>query len=120
MDFVIELSITTNWKGEIYDLILVIVDRLTKMVYYEPIKVAINASSLADVILNVIVRHYGLPDSIVSDWGSIFISKFCSSRYYFFGVKQRLSTAFHPQTNSQTKRQNSTMEAYLRILVNFE
>ena len=120
MDFVTGLPVSTNWKGETYDSILVIVDRLTKMVHYEPVKVTIDAPGLAEVILDVVVRHHGLPDSIVSDRGSLFTSKFWSSLCYFLGIKRRLSTAFHPQTDGQTERQNSTMEAYLRAFVNFE
>ena len=68
----------------------------------------------------MVVRHHGLPDSIVSDRGSVFTSKFWSSLCYFLGIKRRLSTAFHPQTDGQTERQNSTMEAYLRAFVNYE
>ena len=66
------------------------------------------------------MRHYGLPNSIVTDRGSLFTSKFWSLLCYFFGIKRRLSTTFHPQTNGQTKRQNSTIKAYLRVFVNFE
>ena len=113
MDFVTGLPISTNWKGESYDSILVIVDRLTKMVHYEPVKITINAPGLAKVIINVVVWHHGLPDLIVSDRGSLFSSKFWSSLCYFLGIKHRLSTAFHPQTDGQTERQNSTIEAYL-------
>ena len=120
MDFVTGLPVSTNWKGETYDSILVIVDRLTKMVHYEPVKVTIDAPGLAEVIIDVVVRHHGLPDSIVSDRGSVFTSKFWSSLCYFLGIKRRLSTAFHPQTDGQTERQNSTMEAYLRAFVNYE
>ncbi len=72
MDFVTGLPISTNWKGETYNSILVIVDRLTKMIHYKPIKVTINAPALAEVIIEVVVRHYGLLDSIVSDRGSFF------------------------------------------------
>ena len=120
MDFVTGLPILTDWKGDSYDSILVIVDRLTKMVHYEPVKVTIDAPGLAEVIIDVVVRHHGLPDSIVTDRGSLFTSKFWSSLCYFLGIKRRLSTAFHPQTDGQTERQNSTMEAYLRAFVNFE
>ncbi len=67
MDFVTGLPISTNWKGETYDSILVIVDRLTKMVHYEPVKVTIDAPALAEVIIKTVVQHHGLPDSIVSD-----------------------------------------------------
>lgn len=55
MDFVIGLPLFADWKSNNYDLYLIIVDRLTKMVYYESIKVTINASRLADEIINVMV-----------------------------------------------------------------
>ena len=90
------------------------------MVHYEPIKVTIDTPGLAEVIIDVVVRHHGLPDSITTDRGAIFTSKFWSSLCYFLSIKRRLSTAFHPQTDGQTERQNSTMEAYLRAFVNFE
>ncbi len=90
------------------------------MVHYKPVKVTIDASDLAEVIIEVVVRHHGLSDSIVSDRGSVFIAKFWSSLYYFLGIKQKLSTAFHPQIDSQTERQNSIIEAYLRAFVNFK
>ena len=67
MDFVTGLPISTDWKGTNYNLILVIVDRLTKMVYYEPVQITIHAPGLAEVILDFVARHHGLPDSIVSD-----------------------------------------------------
>ncbi len=68
----------------------------------------------------MVVQYYGLLDSILNDRGSVFTSKFWSSLYYFFGIKQKLSIAFHPQNDSQTKRQNNTMEAYLRAFVNYK
>ena len=120
IDFVMSLPISTGWKGNSYDSILVIVDWLTKMVYYKLIKVTINASSLAKVIINVIVRHHGLPDSIIINRELLFTSKFWSLLCYFLGIKQRLSIAFHLQMNGQTKKQNSTMEAYFQAFVNFE
>lgn len=67
MDFVTGLPISTNWKGETFDFILVIVDRLKKMVHYKPVKITIDAPGLAEVIIDIIIRHHGLPDFIVSD-----------------------------------------------------
>ena len=96
MDFVTGLPLFADWKGDSYDLILIIVDCLTKMVYYEPVKITINAPGLAEVIIDVVVRHHGLPDSIISDRGAIFISKFWSSLCYFLGIKRQLSTTFYP------------------------
>ena len=76
IDFVTSLPISTDWKGDSYNSILVIVDWLTKMIHYKPVKVTIDASGLAEVIINVVIRHHGLPDLIVIDRGSLFTSKF--------------------------------------------
>ena len=90
------------------------------MVHYEPVKVTIDHSGLAKVIIDVVVPHHGLSDSIISDRGAIFTFKFWSSLCYFLGIKRRLSIVFHPQTNGQTERQNSTIEVYLHAFVNWE
>ena len=80
----------------------------------------IDVTGLAQVIIDIVVQHHGLPNSIITDWSSLFTSKFWSLLCYFLEIKKRLSTAFHPQTDSQTERQNSTIEAYLRAFVNWE
>ena len=76
MDFVTSPPVSSNWKGDSYDSILVIVNLLTKMVYYQPVKINLDASGLAKVIIDVVVRHHRLPDSIVTDRGSFFTPKF--------------------------------------------
>lgn len=90
------------------------------MVEYKPVKVTIDAFRLAKVILDVVVRHLSLSDSIMIDRGSLFTSTFWSLLCYFLGIKWRLSTTLHPQTDSLTEHQNSTIEAYLQAFVNFE
>ena len=88
MDFVTGLPLSVDWKSDNYDSILVIVDQLTEMVHYEPVKVIIDTSGLAEVIIDVVFQHYGLPDLIVTNRGSLFTSKFWSSLCYFLGIKQ--------------------------------
>lgn len=66
------------------------------------------------------VRLHGLPNSVITDRGFVFTSKFYSSLCYALKIKQKLSTAFHPQTDGQTERQNSSMKQYLRAFVNYE
>ncbi len=56
MDFVIDLLISANQKGDSYDLILVIVYWLTKMVYYELVKITIDVPSLVKLIINIVVQ----------------------------------------------------------------
>ena len=94
IDFVTKLLVSTNWKGKSFDLILVIVDQLTKTVYHKPIKLTIDTPGLTKVIINVVVRHHGLFDSIVSDQGSVFTLMFWSLLCYFLGIKPKLYTAF--------------------------
>ena len=90
------------------------------MVHYKPIKVIIHAPGLAKVIINIVVRHHGLSNSIVTNQRSFFTLKFWSLLCYFLGIKRRLSTAFYLQMDGQTEKQNSTMEAYFRVFVNFK
>ena len=120
MDFLIGLLLFVDCKSNSYDSILIIINQLTKMIHYKPVKVTIDTPRLAKVILDVIVWYHGLSDLLMTDRGSFFTAKFWSLPCYFLGIKQKLSTAFHPQTNSQTERQNSTMKAYLQGFVNFE
>ena len=88
MDFITGLPVSIDWKKDNYNFILVIVNWLTKMVYYKLVKITLNAPGLAEVIIDVVVRHHGLPDLIVTDRGSLFTSKFWSSLCYFLGIKQ--------------------------------
>ena len=100
MDFVTGLPVSIDWNGDNYDFILVIVDWLIKMVHYKPVKINLNAPRLAEVIIDMVVRHHGLPNLIITNWGSLLTLKFWSSLCYFFGIKWKLFTAFHTQTDS--------------------
>ena len=75
MDFTIGLPILTDLKGNRYDSILVIIDQLTKMVHYKPVKVTIAASDLAEVIINIVMKHHRLLDSIVINEKLLFTLK---------------------------------------------
>lgn len=75
MNFITRLPISTNWKGNSYNSILVLVDWFTKMIYDEPVKITIDTSDLVEVILDVVVQHHGLPNLIMSDWSLVFTSK---------------------------------------------
>ena len=104
MNFVTDLPILTDWKKNSYNLILVIIDRLLKIVYYKLIKVIIDAPGLSEVIINVVVRYHDFLDSIITNQRLLFTSKFWLLLCYFLGIKQRLSTFFYPQTDSQIEK----------------
>jgi transposase InsO family protein len=119
MDFITDLP-SSKERGKAYDCILVVVDRYTKMARYIPTKKTIDAAELADVFLSKIVKLHGVPESIVTDRGSLFTARFWSSLCYHLNIKRKLSTAFHPQTDGQTERQNQTLEQYLRGYINYQ
>ena len=90
------------------------------MVHYKPVIITLNISGLPEVIIDMVICHHGLSDSILTYKSSFFTSKFWLSLCYFLGIKQRLFTPFYPQTDGQTKRQNSIMEVYLWAFMNFK
>ena len=106
-DFIIDLppsmSLTT---GKLYDCIFVVVCRALKRAFYLPVNKTITAEGVADIFMERLFPHVGTPHSITSDRGSVFISKFWSAMCAHLSIKRRLSTAYHPQTDSQTERQN--------------
>jgi hypothetical protein len=71
MDFIKGLP-----KSQGYSVILVVVDRLTKFAHFVPVKHPYTASAIAQLFLDNIVKLHGLPQSIVSDRDTIFVSAF--------------------------------------------
>ena len=67
IDFVMSLPILMDKKRDSYDSIFIIINRLMKIVYYKPVMVIINTLGLAEVIINVVVRHYSFSNSIVTN-----------------------------------------------------
>ena len=57
------------------------------MVQYKPVKITFDAPGLAEVIIDVVIHHRRLPESIVTNRGSLFTLKFWSSLCYFVGIK---------------------------------
>ena len=86
-----------------FDSILVIVDRLTKWAIYIPTTTRLTAPNLAQLIIDNVISQHGIPESIISDRGSKFVSKFWGYVTSKLGIDVRLSTAYHPQPDGQTE-----------------
>ena len=114
MDFITDLPPSKRYE-DTFNAILVVIDRFTKYARYIPCRKTINAEALASILIDGIFRDFGLPDGIVSDRGSVFTSGYWSNVCFTLKIKRKLSTAFHPQTDGQTERQNQTLEHYLRV-----
>lgn len=76
MNFVTYLLISNNWKDDSYNLILIIINNLTKIVNYKPVKTTIDIASLRKIIINVVMRHNNLSNSIVSYKNVLFMFEF--------------------------------------------
>ena len=100
-----------------HDAIAVFVDKLTKMAHFAPCKTAINAEEFANLYVKEIVRYHGVSRVIISDRDPRFTGHFLKSVCQLLGVKQSLSTAFHPQTDGQTEIMNRYLQDMLRHYV---
>ncbi|KAK1660398.1 hypothetical protein QYE76_048557 [Lolium multiflorum] len=113
MDFITGLPKSS--KGN--DSIWVVVDRLTKVAHFIPVKTTYQGPRLAELYISRIVSLHGTPKSIVSDRGSQFTSRFWQKVHEGLGTRLNFSTAYHPQTDGQTERVNQILEDMLRACV---
>jgi hypothetical protein len=115
MDLITQLPKTRSG----HDAIVVFVDKLSKMVHYAPTKTQVTAPELASLFVKEVVRHHGVPESIISDRDPRFTSNFWRSVWQQLGTKLSMSTAYHPQSDGQTERANRTLEDMLRAYVSY-
>jgi len=108
MNYITDLS-----KPDGYDTILVVIDRLTKMSHFTPCSKDLDVRHFTNPFMKEIVRLHRLPHDISTDRGTLFTSELWKETTGKLGIKQRLSTAFHPQTDGQTERTNAILEQYL-------
>ena len=92
MDFITGLPRTRSG----YDSIWVVVDRLTKVAHFIPVKTTYTSAKLAKIYMTRIVCLHGVPRTIVSDRGTQFTSKFWNQLHETLGTRLEFSTTFHP------------------------
>ncbi|GJS84627.1 putative reverse transcriptase domain-containing protein [Tanacetum coccineum] len=96
-----------------YDTIWVIVDRLTKSAIFLPMRETDPMEKLARMYLKEVVTRHGIPVSINCDRDGRFASNFWRSLQKALGTSLDMSTAYHPETNGQSKRTIQTLEDML-------
>ncbi|KAJ9511202.1 hypothetical protein QJQ45_013641 [Haematococcus lacustris] len=112
LDLIVKLPASGPAK---YDSILVIVDRLTKMVHLARTWERMTAVQYAKLFVDNVFRLHGWPDSIVSDRGpNLNNNRFFIELAALLQVDLDLSSAYHPQTDGQTERMNRVIEEMLR------
>jgi len=101
-----------------FNSILTIVDRLTKYTMFIPFKETATAPVLTYTILQELISNHGLPKEFITDRDKLFTSKFWETLTAELRINHKMLTAYHPQTDGQSKQMNQTVETYLRHYVN--
>ncbi|MBW0523840.1 hypothetical protein O181_063555 [Austropuccinia psidii MF-1] len=114
MDFITQLSMSNS-----FDSILALVDRFSKMEVFIQTRSSITSLDLANLFIKNIFSKHGLPSSIVSERGSLFVSSFWTNICQQLKISRDLSTAYHPETDGKTERVNEILEQYLWMFVSY-
>ena len=116
MDLITDLPPVKLDDGTIVDAIMVVVDHgLTKGVVLTPCSKTLTHEGAGDILLNHVYKRFGLPDSIISDRDPRFTAKLFQELFKLLGVKSKLMTAYHPQSDGTTECFNQEIEAYIGI-----
>jgi hypothetical protein len=110
MDFTVGLPRTQSG----YDSIWVIVDRLTKVAHFIPVKTTYSGPQLAELYMSRIVCLHGVPKKIVPNRGTQFTLRFWERLHEALDTQLHFSSAYHPQTDGQTERVNQILEDMMR------
>lgn len=111
MDFMSGLP--TTKRG--HDCVYVVVDRFSKMAVIVACKKTISTEDTTKLFFQYIWVHFGLPNTIIFDRDSRFLSKFRSTLWEKMDTKLIKSTAFHPQTDGQIEVVNRMIIHILRM-----
>jgi transposase InsO family protein len=102
------------------NVILVVVDRLTKYAYFLALSHPYTAQTVAQLFIDYIIKLHGPPVAIVSDRDRIFTSKLWQYIFKAFKVSLHFSSSYRPQTDGQSERVNQCLESYLRCMTFLE
>jgi hypothetical protein len=96
--------------------ILTVVDRFSKYAHFIALGHPYTTTTVAHAFFDGIIRLHGFPTSIVSDGDPVFTGHVWRDLFQMVGIKLRMSTVFHPQTNGQSKVVNKVIAMYLHCV----
>src|SRR5204863_5246227 len=102
-----------------YDAVMILIDCFGKRPFSIPCCKTITAKEAAQLYIQYPYQIYGPPDTIVSDCRPQFISTFWDKFTHILGIKLKLSTAYHLQTDGQTEIANQYLDQKLWPFVNY-
>ena len=113
MDFITRLPRTSKQ----HDSIMVVVERLTKVSHFIPLKTTHKEVEVADIFMKEVSRLHGIPKMVVSDKDLKFTSNFWKGLFKGFITNLNFSTTYHPELDGHTERVNRVIEDMLRMYV---
>lgn len=112
LDFITKLP-----ELDSHNMILMITDHdCSKASIFIPCKETVDSEGVAQLYAQHVIPHYGTPKKVISDRDARFTSNFMTELCKLMGIKQNISTTYHPQTDGQSKRTNQSLEQYLHIV----
>ena len=108
MDFMGPLPLSNNC-----DYLLIIIDRFKSQVHLIPMTTHVTSKEIAWLFLMGIVKHHGVPSSIVSDRDTKITSKFWKELHQIMVTKLLMSTALHPQMDGVMEQANHSIRQVL-------
>lgn len=96
---------------------MVVEDKLSKPSHFIRIQSTFKVVQIVNIFMKNIFRLHGIPRVIIFDHDVKFTSAFSKSLFGGLGTQNHLSTAYHSQTDGQTKRVNQILEDMLQTYV---
>ena len=100
-----------------FDTIVTFTDRLGSDIQIIPTTSTLTADKLAELFFDKWYCVNGLPLNIVSDRDKLFMSQFWKSLHTLTGIKLKMSTSYHPETDGSSERTNRTVIQCIRFAV---
>jgi len=120
MDLITDLPPIKLENGTIIDALMVMVDHgLTKEVVLTPVSKTFTEEGAGKILLNQHYKRFRLPDRMISDCDLRFTAQAFQELLQLLGIKSKLMTAFHPQSDGTMEWFNQEIEAYLGIYCSF-
>ena len=103
-----------------FNIILVIVDWLTKQVVFIPAHDTITFIDLACLFILHVFSKHSIPSYVTSNRSSEFVSNFFRSLDTVLDVQLHFTSGYHTEGDRQTEHINQTLEQYLHIYCNYQ
>ncbi|KAH9118602.1 hypothetical protein LEN26_012010 [Aphanomyces euteiches] len=78
----------------------------------------LKTSTFARVFIDEVLCRFGIPDKLMTDRGSNFVSELATTMYTTLGIHKLASAPYHPQGQGLGERFNHTIVQMLKIFVN--